>query len=45
MEEIHWKIIQTKRTIDDLKGALESKSFFDMIYEPYDLYRDKRKRI
>lgn len=44
MEEIHWKIIQTKRTIDDLKASLESNNIFEMIYEPYDLYRDKRKR-
>lgn len=44
MEEIHWKIIQTKRTIDDLKASLESQNIFEMLYEPYDLYRDKRKR-
>ena len=45
MEEIHWKIIQTQRNIDDLKASLESKNIFDYFYEPYDLYRDKRKRI
>ena len=44
MEEIHWKIIQTKRTIDDMKASLESQNIFEMLYEPYDLYRDKRKR-
>ena len=44
MEEIHWKIIQTKRTIDDLKASLDSNNIFEMLYEPYDLYRDKRKR-
>lgn len=45
MEEIHWKIIQYKRSIDEIKAALESENIFDLIYEPYDLYRDKRKRV
>jgi len=44
MEEIHWKIIQTKRSIDELKAAIESQNIFEMLYEPYDLYQDKRKR-
>lgn len=44
MEEIHWRIIQTKRSIDDLKVAVETGAIFEMLYEPYDLYRDKRKR-
>ncbi len=44
MEEIHWRIVQTKRSIDDLKTALESNNIFEVIYEPYELYRDKRKR-
>ena len=44
MEEIHWRIVQTKRSIDDLKASLESQNIFEMLYEPYDLYRDKRKR-
>ena len=44
MEEIHWKIVQTKRTIDELRAAIESQNIFEMIYEPYDLYCDKRKR-
>lgn len=45
MEEIHWQIVQTKRNIDDLKAALESQNIFEMLYEPYELYPDKRKRI
>ena len=44
MEEIHWRIVQTKRSIDDLKTALESNNIFEVIYESYELYRDKRKR-
>ena len=44
MEEIHWRIIQTKRSVDDLKAAIETGAIFEMLYEPYDLYRDKRKR-
>lgn len=44
MEEIHWRIIQTKRSVDDLKVAIETGAIFEMLYEPYDLYRDKRKR-
>ena len=44
MEEIHWKIIQTQRSIDDIKSALENPNIFDLLYEPYDLFRDKRKR-
>lgn len=44
MEEIHWRIVQQKRSIDDLKTALESQNIFEKIYEPYELYRDKRKR-
>lgn len=44
MEEIHWKIVQTKRTIDELRAAIESQNIFEMMYEPYDLYCDKRKR-
>jgi len=44
MEEIHWKIVQTKRSIDDVKTALEGNNIFEFLYEPYELYRDKRKR-
>mmetsp|Transcript_16751 Transcript_16751/g.22593 ORF Transcript_16751/g.22593 Transcript_16751/m.22593 type:complete len:423 (+) Transcript_16751:1113-2381(+) len=44
MEEIHWRIVQTKRSIDDMKAALETNNIFEFIYEPYELYRDNRKR-
>ena len=44
MEEIHWRIVQTKRSIDDIKAALEGNSAFELIYEPYELYKDSRKR-
>lgn len=47
MEEIHWRIVQTSKTIEDLKNLLENtdkSNIFDLLYEPYDLYRDKRKR-
>ena len=27
-----------------MKASLESSNIFEMLYEPYDLYRDKRKR-
>ena len=44
MEEIHWRIVQIKRSIDDIKAGLESQNIYEMLYEPSDLHRDKRKR-
>ena len=47
MEEIHWRIVQTKRSIEDIKAILEKDkdvSAFELIYEPYELYKDSRKR-
>jgi len=46
MEEIHWRIVQTKRDIEKIKEMLENPnaSIFEYLYEPYELYRDSRKR-
>ncbi len=44
MEEIHWKIVQFQRSIDDIKAGLETNNIYEVLYEPYELYRDKRKR-
>lgn len=44
MEEIHWKIVQLQRSIDDVKAGLETNNIYEVLYEPFELYRDKRKR-
>jgi hypothetical protein len=44
MEEIHFKVIQTKRGIDELKAAIENPNVYDLLYEPFELYTNKRKR-
>ena len=45
MDELHWRVVQTRRELDDLKAAIESPNIFDILYEPFELYTVKRKRI
>lgn len=44
MEEMYWKVVFQIRTIDDIKKSLENPQAIDLIYEPYELYADGRKR-
>ena len=46
MEEIHFKVKQTRRGIDELRAILESPEInvYDLLYEPFELYTNKRKR-
>lgn len=44
MEEMYWKVVFQIRTIDDIKKSLENPKAIDLIYEPYELYADGRKR-
>ena len=48
MEELHWKVVQTKRDLEELKTLIEkpgSMDIFDLLYEPFELYTVKRKRV
>ena len=54
MEEMHWRIEFMKMQADELRTKLEKlekddkddipKNVFDLLYEPYELYPDVRKR-
>ena len=44
MEELHWKVVQTRREMDELKAAIEAPNMFDLLYEPFELHTVKRKR-
>ena len=46
MEEIHWKVVQTRRELEETKTLIEKNqlNIFDLLYEPFELYTVKRKR-
>lgn len=44
MEELHWRVVQTRREMDELKAAIETPNIFDILYEPFELHTVKRKR-
>jgi hypothetical protein len=46
MEEIHWKVVQTRRELEETKTLIEKNqlTIFDLLYEPFELYTVKRKR-
>ena len=41
---MYWKVVFQIKTIDDIKKCLEMPNALDVIYEPYELYPDVRKR-
>lgn len=41
---MYWKVVFQIRQIDEMKKALAKPNVFDLIYEPYELYPDVRKR-
>lgn len=44
MEEMHWKVEYKRMKADELRGKLEKPNIRDLLYEPYELYPDVRKR-
>ena len=49
MEEIHWKVSFIKlfnKVIEDIRKSFEDKDFsaYDILYDAFDLYTNKRKR-
>lgn len=47
MEEIHWKVSFIKlfnRVGEDLKKSFENLNAYDILYDAFDLYTNKRKR-
>jgi hypothetical protein len=45
MEEMFWCVKLQIEQLDDIKKKLESPNIWDLIYEPYDLYSNPRKRM
>ena len=47
MEEIHWKVSFIKlfnKVGEDLKKSFENLNAYDILYDAFDLYTNKRKR-
>jgi hypothetical protein len=44
MEEMHWKVSFTKHPLEAFKERIHDANIFDLLYEPYELYTDVRKR-
>ena len=46
MEEMHWKIKCELTALQEIKKRLNAENInvFDVIYEPFELYTDVRKR-
>lgn len=45
MEEMHWKVINQKLQLEELKQTIEEgTNIFDIIYDCFELYTDTRKR-
>jgi len=45
MEEIHWKVVHTKKELEYLKKTLDAHNIYDILYDSFELYTDKRKRV
>jgi WD40 repeat protein len=43
--ELRWKILTRKRELEDLRNNLHTLGSWDLIYEPFELYTDSRKRM
>ena len=44
MEEQHWKVEAIQRDLEACKASLENPNIYDLLYEPFELHTDKRKR-
>lgn len=48
MEEIHWKVVQMEKSLEELRGMLSEDNgpiqAYNILYESFDLFTDKRKR-
>lgn len=48
MEEIHWKVVQMEKTLEELRSMLSEDNgpiqAYNILYESFDLFTDKRKR-
>ena len=44
MEEMHWRVRFELKQLEEIKENLAEASIFDLIYEPYELHTDVRKR-
>lgn len=44
MEEMYWKVVFQLQNLEDQKKAVEKGNIYDLIYEPYELHCDVRKR-
>jgi len=44
MEEMHWKVSFEQHPLEKFKEKIHEANIFDLIYEPYELHTDVRKR-
>ena len=44
MEEMHWKVFFEMKELQKILDNVEGENFYDMIYEPFELYSDVKKR-
>lgn len=44
MEEIHWKVVYLEKELEYLRASLEAPNIYDILYNAFELYTDKRKR-
>ena len=44
MDEIHWKVVYLEKELEYLKNALEDPNIYDILYDSFELFTDKRKR-
>jgi hypothetical protein len=44
MEEMHWRVYFQKRNLQEILANLEKEMHADLIYEPFELYCEGRKR-
>jgi|LauGreDrversion4_2_1035121.scaffolds.fasta_scaffold17660_3 hypothetical protein len=44
MDEIHYKVVYIQKELEYLKATLENPNIYDILYNAFELYTDKRKR-
>jgi len=44
MEEMYWKVVFQLQDLEQQKSVIDAANAFDLIYEPYELFPDFRKR-
>ena len=44
MEEMHWKVSFERHPLDQFKERINEANVMELLYEPYELYTDVRKR-